>query len=71
MQEKPCHLRRSAPKPVKSWPTVEGSSIMDVCQPDIDSALKWFHGLKLNEKRDQIAHLILKEIGARMQFCKM
>ena len=69
MQEKPCHacggLRL---KPEVLAITVKGSSIMDVCQLDIDSALKWFHGLKLNEKETKIAHLILKEIGARLQF---
>ncbi len=69
MQEKPCHacggLRL---KPEVLAISVQGASIMDVCQLDIDSALDWFHSLKLNEKEATIAQMILKEIGARLQF---
>ena len=69
MQERPCHqcggLRL---KPEVLAITVGDHSIMDVCQLSIDDALGWFNGLKLNAKEAKIAQLILKEIGARLQF---
>ena len=69
MQEKPCHAcegRRLKPEVLAI--TVGDESIMDVCSLSIDAALDWFNGLKLNEKETKIAQLILKEIGARLQF---
>jgi len=69
MQEKPCHAcqgRRLKPEVLAI--TVGKESIMDVCSLSIDDALGWFNGLKLNPKETQIAQLILKEIGARLQF---
>jgi excinuclease ABC subunit A len=69
MQEKPCHAcqgRRLKPEVLAI--TVNGQSIMDICQLSIDDALSWFKELKLNEKDAQIAQLILKEIKARLQF---
>ncbi len=69
MQEKPCHacggLRL---KPEVLAITVAGQSIMEICQLSIDDALKWFKSLKLNAKETKIAEMILKEIGARLQF---
>lgn len=69
MQEKPCHacggLRL---KPEVLAITVGKHSIMDVCQLSIDDALGWFQGLKLDAKETKIAEMILKEIGARLQF---
>lgn len=69
MQEKPCHacggLRL---KPEVLAITVGKDSIMDICQLSIDEALEWFNSLKLNEKDAKIAQMILKEIGARLQF---
>ena len=69
MQEKPCHacggLRL---KPEVLAITVGQQSIMDVCTKTIDEALDWIKGLKLNDKEAKIAQLILKEIGARLQF---
>ncbi len=69
MQEKPCHacggLRL---KPEVLAITVADQSIMEVCQLSIDNALKWFSSLKLNAKESKIAEMILKEIGARLQF---
>jgi excinuclease ABC subunit A len=41
---------------------------MDVCQLSIDDALSWFNSITLNAKEQKIAQLILKEIGARLQF---
>lgn len=69
MQEKPCHacggLRL---KPEALAITVGDSSIMDVCTLAIDDALDWFKNLKLNDKENKIAEMILKEIKARLQF---
>ncbi len=69
MQEKPCHAcqgRRLKPEVLAI--TVGSESIMDVCSLSIDDALDWFNSLKLNAKEAKIAQLILKEIGARLQF---
>jgi excinuclease ABC subunit A len=69
MQEKPCHACKGLRlKPEVLAITVGEESIMDVCSLSIDDALGWFNGLKLNEKDAKIAQLILKEIGARLQF---
>lgn len=69
MQEKPCHacggLRL---KPEVLAITVAEQSIMAICQLSIDDALKWFKSLKLDAKETKIAEMILKEIGARLQF---
>lgn len=69
MQEKPCHacggLRL---KPEVLAITVGEHSIMDVCNLSIDDALDWFKGLQLDSKETKIAEMILKEIGARLQF---
>jgi excinuclease ABC subunit A len=69
MQEKPCHacggLRL---KPEVLAITVGDHSIMDVCTLSIDDALTWFKSLKLDAKETRIAEMILKEIGARLQF---
>lgn len=69
MQEKPCHacggLRL---KPEVLAITVGKQSIMDVCNLSIDDALGWFKSLKLDAKETKIAEMILKEIGARLQF---
>lgn len=69
MQEKPCHAckgRRLKPEVLAI--TVQDSSIMDVCTLAIDDALTWFKSLKLDAKETKIAEMILKEIGARLQF---
>ncbi|HEX5743826.1 MAG TPA: excinuclease ABC subunit UvrA, partial [Candidatus Saccharimonadales bacterium] len=69
MQEKPCHACKGLRlKPEVLAITVGKESIMDVCQLSIDEALGWFKNLKLNEKDAKIAQMILKEIGARLQF---
>ncbi len=69
MRERPCHgchgLRL---KPEVLAITVKGQSIMDICQLSIDTALKFFTNLKLNEQETQIAKQILKEINARLKF---
>jgi excinuclease ABC subunit A len=69
MQEKPCHAcqgRRLKPEVLAI--TVGSESIMDVCSLSIDDALAWFNSLKLDAREAKIAVLILKEIGARLQF---
>src|SRR5258706_5973782 len=69
MQEKPCYAckgRRLKPEVLAI--TVNGKSIMDVCDQSIDDANAWFLSLKLNEKEQKIGKLILKEISARLQF---
>jgi excinuclease ABC subunit A len=71
MQEKPCHAcegRRLKPEVLAI--TVGKESIMDVCSLSIDDALIWFNGLKLNDTETKIAQLILREIGARLQFLR-
>ncbi|MDB5164900.1 MAG: uvrA [Candidatus Saccharibacteria bacterium] len=69
MQEKPCHACNGLRlKPEVLAITVGEHSIMDVCQLSIDDALAWFKGLKLDSKETTIAEMILKEIGARLQF---
>lgn len=69
MQERPCHQCKGLRlKPEVLAITVGDHSIMDVCQLSIDDALSWFNGLELNAKEAKIAQLILKEIGARLQF---
>ncbi len=69
MQEKPCHACKGLRlKPEVLAITIGKDSIMDICQLSIDEALGWFNGLELNEKDAKIAQMILKEIGARLQF---
>lgn len=69
MQERPCHMCHGLRlKPEVLAITVGSHSIMDVCQLSIDDALGWFNGLQLDTREAKIAQLILKEIGARLQF---
>lgn len=69
MQEKPCHACNGLRlKPEVLAITIGNDSIMDICQLSIDDALNWFKNLKLNAKDTKIAEMILKEIGARLQF---
>ncbi|MDB5160715.1 MAG: Excinuclease subunit [Candidatus Saccharibacteria bacterium] len=69
MQERPCHAcqgRRLKPEVLAV--TVAGRSIMDLCELSIDDALEFFKTVKLNDQQTSIAHQILKEINARLQF---
>jgi len=69
MQERPCNKCQGLRlKPEVLAITVGTQSIMDVCQLSIDDALAWFNNLTLNATEQKIAQLILKEIGARLQF---
>lgn len=69
MQEKPCqacHGRRLKPEILAV--TVDGKSIMDICELAIEQAAEFFVGLKLNSKDQHIAEQIIKEINARLKF---
>jgi excinuclease ABC subunit A len=69
MQEKPCHACKGLRlKPEVLAITIQDKSIMDLCTLSIDDALAWFKSLKLNDKETKIADMILREIGARLQF---
>ncbi|HVS58835.1 MAG TPA: excinuclease ABC subunit UvrA, partial [Candidatus Saccharimonadales bacterium] len=69
MQEKPCYKCKGLRlKPEVLAVTINGKSIMDVCTLSIDDALGWFDELRLSDKDQKIAHQILKEIKARLQF---
>ncbi len=69
MQERPCHACHGLRlKPEVLAVTVAGKSIMDICQLSIDDAAKFFKDIRLNDKQTKIAHMILKEIGARLKF---
>ncbi len=69
MRERPCHVcqgRRLRPEVLAI--TVNGKSIMDICELSIDEAIDYFNKLELTSKEQQIARQILKEICARLQF---
>jgi excinuclease ABC subunit A len=69
MRERPCHVckgRRLKPEVLAI--TVANSSIMDVCELSISDAIVFFNALKLSEKEQKIAHQVIKEICARLQF---
>jgi len=69
MQERPCHACHGLRlKPEVLAVTIADMSIMDICQLSIDEALSFFTDLKLSDKETKIAVMILKEIGARLQF---
>jgi excinuclease ABC subunit A len=69
MQEKPCYACKGRRlKPEVLAVTVNGKSIMDVCDQAIDDAYSWFMSLELNETESKIGNQILKEIGARLRF---
>lgn len=69
MVEKDCYRCKGMRlKPEVLAITVGKESIMEVCTLSIDDAIKWFNGLKLNEKDQKIAAQILKEICARLKF---
>lgn len=69
MLERPCYkcggLRL---KPEVLAITVNGASIMDVCQLSINNAIEWISKLKLSETEAQIARMIVKEITSRLRF---
>ncbi len=69
MRESPCHDchgRRLKPEVLAI--TVNGSSIMDVCELSISEAVDYFNSMKLSAKEQTIAEQINKEICARLKF---
>lgn len=70
MRERACFTCKGARlKPVVLAVTIQGLSIMDVCDLGVDDALDVFtNKLKLDEQEMTIARLILKEIMARLGF---
>ena len=63
-----CHGARL--KPVVLAVTVNGLSIMDVCNLDVANSIDLFEKLKFNDNELQVARMILKEIMARLGFMK-
>lgn len=69
MQERPCHACNGKRlKPEVLAITVDGFSIMDICELDIDRAVEFFDSLKLDTTAASIAKQILKELKARLKF---
>ncbi len=69
MQERPCHAcggKRLKPEVLAV--TVDGQSIMDICELSIDDAVEFLQGLSLSAKEMHIVAQILKEINARLKF---
>lgn len=61
-----CHGRRLKPEVLAI--TIDGKSVADVTEMSVDTALRYFMELKLNETETKIAHQILKEIRERLTF---
>jgi len=71
MQERDCHACHGKRlKPEVLAITIKNKSIMDICELSIDDALDFFKTLKWSETELKIAHQILKEIQARLQFLR-
>jgi excinuclease ABC subunit A len=71
MQERPCFKCKGMRlRPEVLAVTVHERSIMDVCSLSIDDALGWFDEISLSDNEKHIAHQIMKEIHARLQFLK-
>lgn len=69
MQERPCAVckgRRLKPEVLAI--TVNGLSIMDICELSIDDAIDTFNNIKLNEKEKHIAEQVFNEVNARLKF---
>jgi excinuclease ABC subunit A len=61
-----CHGQRLKPEILAV--TVADKSIVDVTTLSIEQAVAFFNGLSLSERDAKIAHQIMKEITARLQF---
>ena len=71
MREMPCNTCKGRRlKPEVLAVTVQGKSIMDICEYSVDDAITFFNNIKFNEKEMTIAKQILKEICARLVFMK-
>jgi excinuclease ABC subunit A len=71
MQERPCHACHGKRlKPEILAVTVDGKSIMDICELSIDDACNYFATIKLSDTELHIATQILKEIRSRLEFLR-
>ncbi len=71
MQERPCHTCKGRRlKPEVLAVTVDGQSIMDICELNIDESIEFFKTIKLDTTGVSIAKQILKEINARLEFLR-
>ncbi|MDD5341431.1 MAG: excinuclease ABC subunit UvrA [Patescibacteria group bacterium] len=61
-----CHGQRLKPESLAV--TIDGFNIFEITQLSIRDCHQFIDGLKLNEKREQIARQILKEIKSRLTF---
>jgi excinuclease ABC subunit A len=69
MRELPCPLCKGARlKPEVLAVTIADRSIIDVTNLSIEKASQFFSDLKLNERDNQIARQVLKEIRERLKF---
>lgn len=69
MSAKPCgSCRGQRLKPEILAVTVGGQNIAHVTSLSINEAISYLDGLRLSEKEETIAHLILKEIRSRLGF---
>lgn len=69
MQERPCAVckgRRLKPEVLAI--TINGLSIMDICELSIDDAIDTFKHFRLDDNQKHIAEQIFKEINARLRF---
>ncbi|WP_282938825.1 excinuclease ABC subunit UvrA [Paenibacillus sp. RC67] len=69
MSSKPCgKCKGQRLKPETLAVTINGKNIAHVTSLSIGDSQEWFESLSLNDRELQIAHLILKEINARLGF---
>ncbi|UJF33169.1 excinuclease ABC subunit UvrA [Paenibacillus hexagrammi] len=69
MSTKPCpKCKGQRLKPETLAVTINGKNIAHATALSIGEAQEWFEGLQLTDKEKTIAHLILKEINARLGF---
>ncbi len=69
MTLKPCDsCQGKRLKPEILAVTLVGKSISEVCDMSIDDFFDWTKGLKLNNRESIIAHQVLREIKARIEF---
>lgn len=71
MRERKCTACKGARlKPVVLAVTVNGLSIMDICNLDVANALDMIGQLEFNAEQQHIVKLVVKEIMARLGFMK-
>jgi excinuclease ABC subunit A len=69
MVEKPCHsCHGKRLKPSVLAVTVQGQSIMDLCELAVADAVEFFGKIKFSDRELTIANQIIKEINGRLSF---